>query len=211
MKPIPRSGPYLSVALLAAALAGCATLRLLTYRPARLPRCPGALVSSERIPGEFVSRLRMQITAPEVAVGYDLVLQKKGRRLVLIGLTRFGAKAFSVVQDGRELSVESALGPATVVPPENVLRDIHRARFLSAGAPIESGEVERRIDGERVRDEWREGVLRSREIIDEDGRVTLDYIDRREIHIHNQRCGYEAVLVDLGADSEATDSERPMS
>jgi len=175
----------------------CATLRLLTYRPARLQRCPGALVSSELIGGDFRIRMQIHISAANVDTGYDLVVQKRGTRLIMIGLTRFGAKAFSVVQEGKRLQVDSALGPATVVPPENVLRDIHRVRFISAGPPVASGSVEGERDGETIRDTWRDGVLTHRVLSSSDGAVEIDFPAPDRMLIRNRRCGYAATLVEV--------------
>lgn len=186
-------------------LAGCMTLRLITQRPARLAECPGILVPSEQIDGDFLSRMQIQITSEHVAVGYDLILQKKGDRLVLIGLTRFGAKAFSVVQVGRHLEVESTMGPATQVPPANILRDLHRARFLGAGPAPASGVVESQRDGESLRDTWSDGTLRRRELDSDEGDVVLEFVDARTVRIDNRRCDYRATLVDVDIGDGAPD------
>ena len=67
---------------------------------------------------------------------------------MLLGLTPFGAKAFSVVQIGTQTWSESYLGPATAVPPENVLRDLHRALFLTVDDPaLEPRAVSRDAEG----------------------------------------------------------------
>jgi len=181
----------------AIALSGCATLRLLTYHPARLAECPGALLSSNEIDGDFRLRMQIQVVADRVDTGYDLVVRKKDDRLILIGLTRFGAKAFSVVQDGTHLQTESALGPATVVPPVNVLRDIHRARFLGAGPAVESGTVEGSYEGETIRDTWRAGVLVRRVLSSAGGDVEIDFSPPGRALIHNRRCAYQATLVEI--------------
>ena len=198
----------LLAALSLAFLAGCATLRLIVYHPARLASCPGIIAPTERIEGDFIWHMQIHLSSEDVDTGYGLVVQKKGEHLVLIGLTRFGAKAFSVVQEGLKLEVESALGPATVVPPENILRDLHRARFLAAGAPLASGSVEARHDGETIRDTWRDGVLERRVFSAADGDVELEFLAPGRVHIHNRRCGYEAILVDVEAAGDSTDERR---
>ncbi len=180
-----------------ALLSGC-SLRYLLLRPPRLAECAGSVAPSERIHGDFVSRLQIQIDSERVSAGYDLVLQKKGERLVLIGLTRFGATAFSVVQEGRRLSAQSALGPATVVPPVNVMRDVHRARFLSVAAGGGTGAFEDRRDGEQIRETWRDGTLVRRVFTSADGVVEVHFLDAATVRIDNRRCGYQATLVDLG-------------
>jgi Protein of unknown function (DUF3261) len=84
------------------------------------------------------------VRGEQVDEAYGLVVQKNGPRLVLIGLTPFGAKAFSVTQIGVEVWSESKLGPALPVPPENVLRDLHRAHFLATDDPGFEGRTLRR-------------------------------------------------------------------
>jgi hypothetical protein len=191
------AGAALLTAFATLLLYGCATLRLLTYRPARLERCPGALLPSELVAGDFRSRMQIQISAQDVDTGYELVMQKRETQLILIGLTRFGARAFSVVQEGTRLQVESAFGAATVVPPENVMRDVHRALLLSAGPAVASGAVEGERDGETIHDTWSDGVLTRRVLSSRDGNVEIDFATPQRMLIHNRRCGYEATLVEL--------------
>ena len=62
---------------------------------------------------------------------FGLVLQKRGDKLVLRGTNAFGAKVFVVTQIGEAIETKSFVGPTLSVPPENFLRDIHRAYFLA--------------------------------------------------------------------------------
>ena len=122
----------LALALLAA---GCRTplpaaVPILAPLP-KLADCPGRLRSTQDIEGDWVIHEQLRVTGGGVDESYALVVQKTGPKLVLLGLTPFGAKAFSVVQIGTQTWAESYLGPATAVPPENVLRDLHRALFLT--------------------------------------------------------------------------------
>jgi hypothetical protein len=117
----------LAVALLAAGLAGCASLGL----PPRLAVCPGPLRDTREIAGDFVRQERMRVRGGDVDAAFGLVLEKRGERLVVLGFNAFGAKAFAVRQSGLAVESESFLGRALPVPPENVLRDLHRAYFLT--------------------------------------------------------------------------------
>lgn len=117
----------LATALLAVGLAGCASLGL----PPRLADCPGPLRPVGEIAGDFVRQERIRVRGERVDEAFGLVLQKRGARLVVLGFTPFGAKAFSLVQSGLEVESASHLGRALGVPPENVLRDLHRAYFLT--------------------------------------------------------------------------------
>ena len=134
-------GPiFVTVATAAAAtVAGCESLHLALYRPPTLPDCPGELVPTGAIPGEFVWRERVRVVGGDVEATFDLVIEKHVDQLVLVGFNEFGAKAFSVVQRGTEVETLRHLGPATPVPPENILRDLHRARL---GAPPGNATVE---------------------------------------------------------------------
>jgi hypothetical protein len=70
-----------------------------------------------------------------VDAGFSLVAEKRGERLVLVGLNAFGARAFSVTQERDRIDADARLGRALAVPPENVLRDWHAARAALAAAP----------------------------------------------------------------------------
>ena len=114
----------------------------------RLGDCPGRLRPTSEIEGDWVIHERMRVTGGGVDESYGLVIQKTGPKLVVLGLTPFGAKAFSVVQIGTQTWSESYLGPATAVPPENVLRDLHRALFLTVDDPaLEPRAVSRDAEG----------------------------------------------------------------
>jgi hypothetical protein len=113
----------------------------------KLSDCPGTLVPTQELEGDWVIQERARIFAPRVDESYTLILQKRGPSVVLVGLTSYGAKAFAVTQIGMQTFPESFLGPP-VVPPENVLRDLHRAHFLaSENASFESRTVQRGRDG----------------------------------------------------------------
>ena len=133
--------------LAAAAPFGCARVPSPAFIPLPLPRiadCPGSLVPTQELEGDWVIHERIRVRGAEVDEAYGLVVQKSGPRLVLIGLTPFGAKAFSLTQIGVEVWSESKLGPALPVPPENVLRDLHRAHFLATDDPSFEGRTLRR-------------------------------------------------------------------
>jgi hypothetical protein len=133
--------------LAAAALFGCARVPPPAFIFLPLPRiadCPGSLVPTHELEGDWVIHERIRVRGAEVDEAYGLVVQKSGPRLVLIGLTPFGAKAFSLTQIGVEVWSESKLGPALPVPPENVLRDLHRAHFLATDDPAFEGRTLRR-------------------------------------------------------------------
>ena len=114
------------VVALLAALAGCAALR----GAPSLPDCPGELVPPSQIPGNFLLRLRMRVRAEAIDTSLELAVQKRGDELVMVAFDPVVAVAFHVTQSAGGVEVERRLPAALVpVPPLNVLRDVHRARF----------------------------------------------------------------------------------
>lgn len=121
--------------LLAVAAAGGCTVASFVALP-RLPRCPGPIPSTEVLPaGDLVWRDRVRYRGGEVDAGFSLVAEKRGQRLVLVGLNAFGARAFSVTQERERIETGARLGPALEVPPETVLRDWYAARAAEGAAP----------------------------------------------------------------------------
>jgi hypothetical protein len=121
-------------AVLAAAATGCVHLAML--RP--LPHaCPGELLPVAEMGPDFAlqARYRVRSRGREQALG--LVAEKRGERLVLLGLDPLGTLVFSLVQEGREVRRERHLRPLFPFAPENALRDLERVRFADrlAGAP----------------------------------------------------------------------------
>jgi hypothetical protein len=140
------------LALLLAAVPACRHVPTPpAFIPLPLPRlddCPGSLVPTQDLEGDWVIHERIRVRGGEIDEAYGLVVQKSGPRLVLIGLTPFGATAFTLTQIGVEVWSESKLGPALPVPPENVLRDLHRAHFLPSDDPeFEGRSLRRDADG----------------------------------------------------------------
>jgi hypothetical protein len=101
--------------------------------PPRLRRCEGPLRSTHEIAGDFTRHERIRVRGGRVDESFGLVLQKRGAKLVVLGTNAFGAKVFAVTQVGDHVETKSFVGPALSVPPENILRDLHRAYFLEEG------------------------------------------------------------------------------
>ena len=119
---------------------GCASLGLGLARvlPDGGRECPGRLVPTQEIGGEFRIRQRARVQGEDLDWRLELVAQKRGDVLVLVGLDAFGAKLFAVTQRGTEVTVERPRGRLPL-PPIDLLRDFHRARFASEDAPPEPG------------------------------------------------------------------------
>jgi hypothetical protein len=107
---------------------GCAALPRL---PARIADCEGPLRATAEIPGgDFRLRERVRFVGAGVDVGLELLAERRADRLVVIGFNEFGARVFSAVQRGAEVEIDDPLGRALEIPPANVLRDLHHARFF---------------------------------------------------------------------------------
>jgi hypothetical protein len=132
---VRRSCARLVSSWLAAVGLGACSLPWL-YAPPRLPSCPGPIPSTETLPaGDFVWRDRVRYQGGAVDAGFSLIAEKRGDRLVLVGLNAFGARAFSVTQERRRIEPDARLGRALEVPPETVLRDWYAARSTADEAP----------------------------------------------------------------------------
>ena len=116
------------VALLGLSAGAC---RQLAGLPPRLGACDGPLRSTREIAGDFTHLARIRVRGQGVDESFGLVLQKTGARLVVLATNAFGAKAFAVTQTGEKFETKSFVGRALSVPPENILRDLHRAYFLT--------------------------------------------------------------------------------
>ncbi|MEZ4452428.1 MAG: DUF3261 domain-containing protein [Nannocystaceae bacterium] len=143
--------------LVALALAGaCAHGRTAADGPP--PIDEALLVDVATIPGDFLARQRVSGTMGERTLGSEVVLQKQGGTLTLLGLTPFGTRAFAVIQEGKALRVESFMPEALPFPPELMILDVHRALFLGE-RPQPDGRHRFRVGDERVDDTWSGGRL----------------------------------------------------
>ena len=135
-----RNTACVMVLALAASLPGCARLGLAFYRalPDRGRECPGPLVPTEEMGGDFLLEQNVRVQGEGLDWALTLVSQKRGSRLVVVGLDPFGAKLFTLTQQGSEVTVERPAGRLPL-PPVNLLRDLQRARFGRPGAPAEPG------------------------------------------------------------------------
>jgi hypothetical protein len=124
--------------LLAAAafVPGC---RHWPLRSRAVPDCPGELVATASLPDDFLLRERVRIASGDEIWSLQLIAQKRGDELLLIGLDPLGVKLFTLRQRGTTTSVEALPPPVLEVPPENLLRDLHRVRFLTLASTTDDG------------------------------------------------------------------------
>jgi len=176
-------------------------------RGARIAECPGELLSTQEIEADFRSEMRVHFRAESEDVALRVVAEKLGTSLVVIGLSPLGAKLFTVVQTNRDVAIDALPGRVVRVPPIDVLRELHRMRFLEAGVPPgEHGRAELVRDGTRILEIWRDGVLAQRSFSrvsgSPSGEVTVVYaaptpgVPPRAV-IQNDWCGYSVSIETL--------------
>ncbi len=187
--------------LLAGALAGCATLwNAGLHLPDGGHDCPGSLVPTEYIHGDLLLREQVRVRGDDTDFGMLIAARKRGDALYLVGLDGFGAKVFELTQRGVEVSVERPFGARLPWPAVNLLRDLHRERFLALpGAPLPDGLHEGQVAGARVEERWISGRLTQRSVTRPGAEpVQLEFDpDGRTTHVRNPACGYTATLVTL--------------
>jgi len=128
----------LSTCLLLAALPGCTQLAIWALGPERIDECDGPIASIDAAKPDFTERLQVQVESTDTTAAYQVLVQKRGDRLTVIALTRFGAKAFTVVQQAGEVKVESEMRGLDPLPPINLLRDLHRWPLRTVETPADS-------------------------------------------------------------------------
>lgn len=137
-------------------------------RPAQTPapRPRGTLHPPEHYAVSFT--IDQEVTAVHAAGSetFRAVIEKRGERLVMVGLGPHGGRAFTLLQEGEQVSFESQLPRELPFPPEYMLMDIHRTWLRGlpreGDAPLPDGEHEGDVEGERVRERWLGGRLLER-------------------------------------------------
>ena len=172
------------VVVLALALAAC------TPRPTGPPeptqmRYPGVLVAPEGLAKreDFLARQSLVGHYGPREVHGEVVVQKRGGTLTLIGMTAFGSKAFVIQQDAAGVRSQEILPGSLPFPAEFMLLDVHRALFmgLSEGTDGEGdGQRRGRREGEAIAETWQGGKLLRRSFRRLDrrprGTITVEYV-----------------------------------
>jgi hypothetical protein len=131
--------------------------------------------------GDFLRRQELVVRYREKTRSFDVVLQKRGNELLLLGLGPFGIKAFALSQTGTVVSFRPYLPVQLPFPPRYVLNDIARTYFLSIGeGPLPDGVHEIERDGEQIRERWENGRLLERRFVrlshDPPGAIVIRYV-----------------------------------
>jgi hypothetical protein len=168
------------VTMLALALAACSPRPSQPPDPAQM-HYPGVLASPQAL-AQFPDFLARQALVgrygPRVVHG-EVVVQKRGATLTLIGMSAFGSKAFVIQQDAEGVRSQEILPGSLPFPAQFMLLDVHRALFMGLSEKTDGTHRGRR-DGELVRETWSDGKLLRRSFRRLDrrprGTITIDYI-----------------------------------
>ena len=161
-----------SATLLLLAVIACAPRATRPPDPSQM-RYPGVLVPAQALAarGDFLARQSLRGRQGEREIHGEVVVQKQGGTLTLLGMTPFGSKAFVIQQGPEGVKSQEFLPGALPFPAEFMLLDVHRALFMGLSeGPGEDGERRGKREGERVTELWQGGKLMRR---------TFKRLDRR--------------------------------
>ena len=165
-----------------------------------------ALVDMAIVPGNFLARQRIVGSMGDKELSSEVVLQKQGEVLTLVGLTPFGTKAFALVQTGLRTEYTAFVEVALPFPPEMMLADIHRTLFIRIGSEMDGDGERQAIRGdERIDETWVGGRLMQRVYKRRRGQpkglIIIDYgegmrgpVPPPVISLDNQRLGYSVAI-----------------
>lgn len=147
------------------------------------PRYPGTLRSPAELGADVMMRQRLTAHWGQgESMSFEAVLQKRGDALLLLGLGPHGGRAFVLEHRGGEVRFEPYVDLEFPFPPRFILLDVQRVFFPYQdhdAAPPPDGVHERAVDGEIVREIWRDGRLVERTFRRADGRpegvIRVDY------------------------------------
>lgn len=189
------------VGILALALAACSPRPSQPPDPSRMVY-PGVMASPQALAEypDFLARQSLVGRYGPREVHGEVVVQKRGGTLTLIGMSAFGSKAFVIQQDAQGVRSQEILPGSLPFPAQFMLLDVHRAMFMGLSEKTD-GDHRGRRDGELVRETRAGGKLLRRSFRRLDrrprGTITIDYvggmIDARppaKIVLDNQWFGY---------------------
>lgn len=168
------------VVTLALAFAGC------TPRPSQPPdpsqmRYPGVMATPQALAQypDFLARQSLVGRYGPREVHGEVVVQKRGATLTLIGMSAFGSKAFVIQQDAEGVRSQEILPGSLPFPAQFMLLDVHRALFMGLTEKTDGTHRGRR-EGEAVSETWQGGKLLRRGFRRLDrrprGTITIEYV-----------------------------------
>jgi hypothetical protein len=175
------------------------------------------LVPSDSLRPGFTLRQRLRFrTGPgggDRKASFEAVVQVDCEEVLVVGLTPFGTRLFTIRQVGRETEFAWLLDDPWPFQPERILLDVHRSfLYPLADPPLADGRHLRRFGGVSAVETWRDSRLVERSI-DEGGSAgpagpPNRWVARYEggwgadawpgvIRLESQRYGYTIEIVTL--------------
>ena len=172
----------------------------------------GVLVPPRQIVADFVWRQRIAVRFKARRDSFSAVIEKRADRLLLLGLTPFGTRAFALEQRGTTVTFTPYIELELPFSPLYVLADVHRAFFRGLpNAPLPDGWHEQSANGEQIRERWQGGRLFERGFrsLDASGNGVLiryeggmlQLAPPRTISLISQHFGYALTITTLFAQS----------
>ena len=161
-----RSYPWLGVLLL---LGGCISPG---SEPTRLEAgsIGSQLRPSHEIEANFSARQRLRFRFADRAGSMDAVLQVHCGEVVIVALTPFGTRLFSIRQRGLDVEVQPAVDKSWPISPLRVLLDVHRSfLYPLASPPPPDGTHSSQVGRVTLREAWRGGQLVERSLTESRG------------------------------------------
>ena len=166
--------------LLVVVLAGCATKATTPPDPSQM-RYPGEFAAGAELAarGDFLTRQALVGRYGERTFHGEVVVQKQGQAVTLIGVTPFGGKAFVVQQDAQGVRGQEFMKGTLPFPPEFMLLDVHRSLFMGLSEGTGDGVRRGERAGEAIAETWQGGRVMKREFRRLDrkprGTITVTY------------------------------------
>jgi hypothetical protein len=176
-----------------------------------VPAYPGHLRLPAEVPVDFMLRQHLVARYGDEESAFDLVLQKRGDELVLLGLAPYGGRAFALTQRGDTFEAEKFVPMRLPFPARHILNDIHRVLFRGSGLGAQRPDGDHMLEehGERVEERWQDGQLVTRTYTRLDGepagRIRITYegptppggITAPRVHVDNGWFGYHLHIQNL--------------
>ena len=136
---------------------------------------------------------------------FDAVLQKKGDRLSLVGLTPLNTVTFLVEQRGQDVRFDNRTGQALPFDGRHILQDVQRVFFPWLTGPVADGHRAGAVLDEQVSERWERGRLVERTFA-QTGRPSVrvtfsgavsgpsEHAPPARAVLENQRYGYRLVI-----------------
>ena len=204
-----RSYPWLGVLLL---LGGCISPR---SEPTRLEAgsIESQLRPSQEIEAGFSARQRLRFRFDDREGAMDAALQVHCGEVVIVALTPFGSRLFSIRQRGLDVEVQPATDTRWPISPWHVLLDVQRSfLYPLASPPPPDGTHSSRVGAVEIREDWRGGRLVERSFSESQGGRSGRFVIRyspgmgpealpRHTHVSSALYGY-ALEIETYSQSE---------